>query len=46
MELVQCRMVTDDVEGLAGFYARLLAVPAILNGYTGERISLRERGNR
>ena len=33
MELVQCRMVTDDVEGLAGFYARLLAVPAILNGY-------------
>jgi catechol 2,3-dioxygenase-like lactoylglutathione lyase family enzyme len=33
MELVQCRMVTDDVEGLAGFYARLLAVPATLNGY-------------
>jgi predicted enzyme related to lactoylglutathione lyase len=33
MELVQCRMVTDDVEGLAGFYARLLAVRATLNGY-------------
>jgi predicted enzyme related to lactoylglutathione lyase len=33
MELVQCRMVTDDVEGLAGFYARLLAVSATLNGY-------------
>ena len=33
MELVQCRMVTDDVEGLAGFYARLLAVPTTLNGY-------------
>ena len=33
MELVQCRMVTDDVEGLAGFYARLLDVPATLNGY-------------
>jgi predicted enzyme related to lactoylglutathione lyase len=33
MELVQCRMVTDDVEGLAGFYARLLTVPATLNGY-------------
>ena len=33
MELVQCRMVTDDVEGLAGFYARLLDVPAALNEY-------------
>jgi predicted enzyme related to lactoylglutathione lyase len=33
MELVQCRIVTDDVEGLAGFYARLLAVPAALNEY-------------
>jgi predicted enzyme related to lactoylglutathione lyase len=33
VELVQCRMVTDDVEGLAGFYARLLAVSATLNGY-------------
>jgi predicted enzyme related to lactoylglutathione lyase len=33
MELVQCRMVTDDVEGLAGFYARLLNVPAALNEY-------------
>ena len=33
MELVQCRMVTDDVEGLAGFYARLLDAPTTLNGY-------------
>ena len=33
MELVQCRIVTDDVEGLAGFYARLLDVPAALNEY-------------
>jgi predicted enzyme related to lactoylglutathione lyase len=33
MELVQCRIVTDDVEGLAGFYARLLGVPAALNEY-------------
>jgi predicted enzyme related to lactoylglutathione lyase len=33
MKLVQCRIVTDDVEGLAGFYARLLAVPAALNEY-------------
>jgi predicted enzyme related to lactoylglutathione lyase len=33
MELVQCRMVTDDVAGLAGFYATLLGVPAALNEY-------------
>ena len=33
MELVQCRMVTDNVEGLAGFYARLLDLPAALNEY-------------
>ena len=33
MDLAQCRMVTDDVEGLAGFYARLLDVPAALNEY-------------
>jgi predicted enzyme related to lactoylglutathione lyase len=33
MKLVQCRMVTDDVERLAGFYARLLGVPAALNEY-------------
>jgi catechol 2,3-dioxygenase-like lactoylglutathione lyase family enzyme len=33
MELVQCRMVTDDVAGLAGFYARLLGGPAALNEY-------------
>ena len=33
MDLVQCRLVTDDVEGLAGFYTRLLAVPTALNEY-------------
>jgi predicted enzyme related to lactoylglutathione lyase len=33
MELVQSRIVTEDVEGLAGFYARLLGVPAALNEY-------------
>jgi predicted enzyme related to lactoylglutathione lyase len=33
MELVQSRIVTDDVERLAGFYARLLGVPAALNDY-------------
>ncbi len=33
MRLVQCRIVTGDVEGLAGFYARLLGVPAALNEY-------------
>ena len=33
MELVQCRMVSDDVEALAGFYARLLDVPTALNEY-------------
>jgi predicted enzyme related to lactoylglutathione lyase len=33
MNLAQCRIVTDDVEGLAGFYARLLAVPTALNEY-------------
>ena len=33
MDLVQCRLVTDDVAGLAGFYARLLAVPPALNEY-------------
>jgi predicted enzyme related to lactoylglutathione lyase len=33
MELAQCRLVTDDVEGLAGFYARLLGGPAALNQY-------------
>jgi predicted enzyme related to lactoylglutathione lyase len=33
MELAQTRLVTDDVAGLAGFYARLLGVPAALNGY-------------
>ena len=33
MDLAQCRMVTDDVAGLAGFYARLLGVPTALNEY-------------
>jgi predicted enzyme related to lactoylglutathione lyase len=33
MELVQSRIVTDDVERLAGFYARLLGVPVALNEY-------------
>ena len=33
MDLAQCRLVTDDVAGLAGFYARLLAVPTALNEY-------------
>jgi predicted enzyme related to lactoylglutathione lyase len=33
LELVQARIVTDDVEGLAGFYARLLGVPTTLNEY-------------
>ena len=33
MKLVQSRIVTDDVEGLAGFYARLLDAAVALNGY-------------
>jgi predicted enzyme related to lactoylglutathione lyase len=33
MELVQCRIVTDDVEGLAAFYARLAGTPVTLNEY-------------
>ena len=33
MELVQSRIVTDDVERLAAFYARLIGVPAALNDY-------------
>jgi uncharacterized glyoxalase superfamily protein PhnB len=33
MELQQCRIVTDNVAGLAGFYARLLGVPTALNEY-------------
>jgi predicted enzyme related to lactoylglutathione lyase len=33
MDLAQCRLVTDDVEGLAAFYARLLAAPTALNEY-------------
>ena len=33
MELAQSRLVTDDVQQLAGFYACLLAVPVTLNEY-------------
>src|SRR5262249_34561501 len=33
MELAQSRLVTDDVQQLAGFYAGLLAVPVTLNEY-------------
>ncbi|HEY4466100.1 MAG TPA: VOC family protein [Streptosporangiaceae bacterium] len=33
MELAQSRIVTDDVEGLAGFYSRLMGVPVALNDY-------------
>ena len=33
MELVQSRIVTDDVERLAAFYARLVGVPVPLNEY-------------
>jgi predicted enzyme related to lactoylglutathione lyase len=33
MELVQSRIVTDDVERLAAFYARLIDVPVTLNEY-------------
>ena len=33
MDLVQCRIVTDDVEQLAAFYARLAGVSVVLNDY-------------
>jgi catechol 2,3-dioxygenase-like lactoylglutathione lyase family enzyme len=33
MELVQSRVVTDDVATLAGFYARLIGVAVVLNDY-------------
>ena len=33
MELVQGRIVTDDVEGQAAFYARLIGTPVALNEY-------------
>ena len=33
MELVQSRIVTDDVEGLAAFYARLVGTPVAFNEY-------------
>ncbi len=36
MELVQSRIVTDDVQGLAAFYARLVGTPVPLNEYYGE----------
>jgi predicted enzyme related to lactoylglutathione lyase len=33
MKLVQSRIVTDDVERLAAFYANLIGVPVALNDY-------------
>src|SRR5215470_705850 len=33
MRLVQARLVTDDVEGLAAFYSRLVAAEVPLNEY-------------
>jgi predicted enzyme related to lactoylglutathione lyase len=33
MELVQCRIVTDNVERLAAFYARLAGAAVALNDY-------------
>lgn len=33
MDLVQSRIVTDDVERLAAFYARLVRVAVVLNDY-------------
>jgi predicted enzyme related to lactoylglutathione lyase len=33
MELVQSRIVTDDVKGMAGFYAALLDVSVAVNEY-------------
>ena len=33
MELVQSRIVTDDVEGMAAFYARLVGTQVALNEY-------------
>src|SRR4029077_18213806 len=33
MELFQSRIVTDDVEALAAFYARLVGTPVALNEY-------------
>jgi predicted enzyme related to lactoylglutathione lyase len=33
MELVQSRIVTDDVEGLAAFYSTLVGTPVALNEY-------------
>jgi len=33
VELVQSRLLTDDVERLAAFYATLLESPVALNGY-------------
>jgi predicted enzyme related to lactoylglutathione lyase len=33
MELVQSRVVTDDVAGMAAFYARLVGTSVVLNDY-------------
>ena len=44
MELVQGRIVTDDVEGLAAFYARLIGTPVALNEYYVEVLPARAAG--
>jgi uncharacterized glyoxalase superfamily protein PhnB len=33
MELVQARIVTDDVEGLAAFYVKVVGAQVVLNDY-------------
>ena len=33
MDLVQSRIVTDDVKRLAAFYARLVGISVVLNDY-------------
>ncbi len=46
MELVQSRIVTEDVEKLARFYAALVGVDVVINGYyveiptAGQRVGL------
>jgi uncharacterized glyoxalase superfamily protein PhnB len=46
MELVQSRMITDDVAGLACFYAALVGVDVVVNDYyvevptPGQRVGL------
>jgi hypothetical protein len=49
LELVQSRIVTDDVSGLARFYAALLCTDVVVNDYyveiptTGQRVALNRR---